>query len=331
MSIPFIGSKINLISKRENRYEGILSQIDTENHTLALKNVKSYGTENRPTANPIKPQDTIWECILFRASDIKDIHVMEGPAETSQMDDPAIISSQLFQPDQEAAPKEQPEKQAAPSQQKTTPQQNTPMTYKDSLLSDFPAENTNTNNSNSDNHNRYQNNNRRGNRGQGNFFRGNRGNAQKGQGNRGPQIKADFNFEDAKILDKDELAQEFAQKSEEKEAVAVSYTPSSFFDNISCEATDRMSGQKNEKSLVDQRKIDSETFGAIGRTYHPQHLHRSNRGNRGNRGNNRGFNNYNKGNFQNNNNNNNNRNNYYKNNNYRGNNRSYKSHNNNNK
>ena len=44
---PFIGSHISLISKSDIRYEGTLYTIDTQESTLALKEVKSFGTEGR--------------------------------------------------------------------------------------------------------------------------------------------------------------------------------------------------------------------------------------------------------------------------------------------
>ncbi|KAG7258830.1 hypothetical protein CRUP_019000 [Coryphaenoides rupestris] len=94
---PYIGSKISLISKAQIRYEGILSSVDTEKSTVALAKVKSYGTEGRHTDRPIPPKDDVYEYIIFRGSDIKDITVSESPKphHAGLPHDPAIVKSSV--------------------------------------------------------------------------------------------------------------------------------------------------------------------------------------------------------------------------------------------
>ncbi|XP_056461682.1 protein LSM14 homolog B-like isoform X2 [Gadus chalcogrammus] len=93
---PYIGSKISLISKAQIRYEGILSSVDTDKSTVALAKVKSYGTEGRHTDRPIPPKDDVYEYIIFRGSDIKDITVSEPPKQHHGLPpDPAIVQSSV--------------------------------------------------------------------------------------------------------------------------------------------------------------------------------------------------------------------------------------------
>lgn len=57
-----------------------------------LPPVKSYGTEDRHTDRPVPPKDEIYEYIIFRGSDIKDITVSEPPKPHMGLPrDPAIV------------------------------------------------------------------------------------------------------------------------------------------------------------------------------------------------------------------------------------------------
>jgi protein LSM14 len=95
--MPYVGSRISLISKSEIRYEGILYVINTEESTIALQNVRSYGTEGRaPTDVP--PSEEVYDFIIFRGEDIKDLTVLEGsatqakPSQRAVLEDPAVVS-----------------------------------------------------------------------------------------------------------------------------------------------------------------------------------------------------------------------------------------------
>ncbi|XP_051176198.1 protein LSM14 homolog B isoform X3 [Leptopilina boulardi] len=87
--MPELGSKISLISKADIRYEGRLFTVDPQECTIALANVRSFGTEDRDTQIPVAPQNQIYEYILFRGTDIKDIRVVSNVS--SIPNDPAIV------------------------------------------------------------------------------------------------------------------------------------------------------------------------------------------------------------------------------------------------
>jgi protein LSM14 len=86
-----LGSRISLISKKNIRYEGVLYSINEANATVALQNVKSFGTEGREKLDPentafVAPQDGIHAYLLFRGCDIKDLHVHEQKTELTTVD-----------------------------------------------------------------------------------------------------------------------------------------------------------------------------------------------------------------------------------------------------
>jgi protein LSM14 len=86
------------------RYVGTLHEIDSNSSTVALENVTSFGTEGRK-GNPdeeIPPSDNVYEYIVFRGSDVKDLRIEEAPAVKENIppqvpNDPAILGvSDIF-------------------------------------------------------------------------------------------------------------------------------------------------------------------------------------------------------------------------------------------
>ena len=91
--LPYVGSKISLISQSEIRYEGTLHEIDKEQQTVSLVNVRSFGTEGRRSDLFIKPKPTPFKLIVFRGQDIKDLNVQQPvPEGDSDFKDPAILA-----------------------------------------------------------------------------------------------------------------------------------------------------------------------------------------------------------------------------------------------
>ncbi|CAH1170306.1 unnamed protein product [Phaedon cochleariae] len=89
--MPELGSKISLISKADIRYEGRLFTVDPQECTIALASVRSFGTEDRETQYPVPAQNQVYDYILFRGSDIKDIRVINNVAHPQPLNDPAIM------------------------------------------------------------------------------------------------------------------------------------------------------------------------------------------------------------------------------------------------
>eukprot|EP00930_Biecheleria_cincta_P033517 TRINITY_DN2322_c0_g1_i2.p1 TRINITY_DN2322_c0_g1~~TRINITY_DN2322_c0_g1_i2.p1 ORF type:complete len:393 (+),score=112.97 TRINITY_DN2322_c0_g1_i2:165-1343(+) len=97
---PYIGSKISLVSNALIAYEGILYTINSQESTIALQSVRCLGTQGRKEPE-IPPSNEIYDFIIFRGQDIKDLTVLEtgNPA----MNDPAILSVNRQPPAQHGA------------------------------------------------------------------------------------------------------------------------------------------------------------------------------------------------------------------------------------
>eukprot|EP01026_Neomeris_dumetosa_P025216 TRINITY_DN2077_c0_g1_i18.p2 TRINITY_DN2077_c0_g1~~TRINITY_DN2077_c0_g1_i18.p2 ORF type:complete len:414 (-),score=75.88 TRINITY_DN2077_c0_g1_i18:1366-2607(-) len=72
-----IGSLISLLSKSDIRYEGILYSINLDEKNIALKDVQSFGTENRTVDVPVPPSAQQYNLIVFKGDDIKDLNAID--------------------------------------------------------------------------------------------------------------------------------------------------------------------------------------------------------------------------------------------------------------
>eukprot|EP00931_Biecheleriopsis_adriatica_P024219 TRINITY_DN15148_c0_g1_i1.p1 TRINITY_DN15148_c0_g1~~TRINITY_DN15148_c0_g1_i1.p1 ORF type:complete len:567 (-),score=68.36 TRINITY_DN15148_c0_g1_i1:152-1852(-) len=79
-NIPYIGSKISLITTSDIRYEGILFTLNREESTIAVQNVRSFGTEGRRELE-VPMSNEIYDFIIFRGKDLKDLTVLQGAPE----------------------------------------------------------------------------------------------------------------------------------------------------------------------------------------------------------------------------------------------------------
>ena len=124
--LTMLRSRISLISKSDIRFEpflpslamsdvhltntldsyvGLLHEINSDESTVSLENVRSFGTEGRKSRleEEIAASDQVYEYIVFRGSDVKDLRIEESPPvkETKPPavpNDPAILGVSTDKP-----------------------------------------------------------------------------------------------------------------------------------------------------------------------------------------------------------------------------------------
>lgn len=80
-----LGRMVSLISKAEIRYEGTLYVVDKALSAIVLTKVRSFGTEDRPATISVGAGNEIYEYIIFKLTDIKNMVAFDVPSSKEQI------------------------------------------------------------------------------------------------------------------------------------------------------------------------------------------------------------------------------------------------------
>jgi hypothetical protein len=167
-AVPFIGAYISLLSVLNVRYEGVLYTIDTKASTVALQNVRCFGTENRPAASfsPVDPHvyevstqaatrparttleracslticvvvRSFFQFIIFAGKDIVDLSVLVQPQQQQIQPQPPQ-QPEPVQP-QESSQQAQQQRGSRPPRQQNQPPQQQGARHTVRMIDDAPA------------------------------------------------------------------------------------------------------------------------------------------------------------------------------------------------
>lgn len=102
--------RIRIITNADIRYEGTLFNVNAAEKTISLKEVTAFGTEERRSDTFIPPSSKVYDCVIFRSCEIKDLVGMKGDLP------PAKSEPQAAPPAQEQTKSEPPaQKKAEPA------------------------------------------------------------------------------------------------------------------------------------------------------------------------------------------------------------------------
>lgn len=244
-SNPLIGNRISLISKKNIRYEGVLYSINESDATVALQDVKSYGTEGRELldttgqTNFVPPQDTVHTYLLFRGQDIKDLHVHEKQTTPAVAADTAPAK-------EEAAPVVEAKKEDSISEQPKETKKDTSAKAKTESKENKPIAK------------------KSGNQKKNMVGSGASLLNKKTRGGKGEEIEVGEDFDFETNLEKFENTKISADDEDEDDDIQEDnvYSAGDFFDSISCDAIDKANGIDNRLRGADERNLNLDTFGA---------------------------------------------------------------------
>eukprot|EP01083_Nonionella_stella_P030734 84214_1 len=88
----YFEKKVSLLSTSDVRYDGELYTVDPSEQSIALKHVNCMGTEGRRTGDQvIPPSDCTYEFIIFRAVNIRELWLDQGPGRRRDLTDEILL------------------------------------------------------------------------------------------------------------------------------------------------------------------------------------------------------------------------------------------------
>ena len=298
--MQILGSRISLISKKNIRYEGTLYSINESDATVALENVKSFGTEGRELLDTtgastfVPPQDIVHAYLLFRGQDIKDLHVHEKANEEKAVDEAPKDDAVAAKPKEEkkepapAAPAAKSAERKEKADKSKAEKPIAPSSYAGAAKSNAkPAEASAKESTQAQ---------KKGTAptpkrkeimvGTGASLLNRKARGAKGDTALPEEAKGEFDFEsNLAEFDKDDYENEEDDYEEEDNNV---YSKNDFFDSISCDALDKASGVDNRLRGAAEGDLNIDTFGAVALGHGRRGGRGRGRGGRGGRGRGRG-------------------------------------------
>lgn len=262
-----IGCKISLISHQDIRYDGTLFSINQNESSIALKDVRVFGTEDRVTdpAKKVAPSNAPIPFVTFPGSEIKDLYVHEAaaaeaagdlPTPPNKAPQPAAASrvesksrnnrndTKVTAPPQPPSSREDRQKADGNRQHHQHNQQQSAATTK---VASAPSRESKPATQSSV--------------GTGSHLL--RLRERKASGNHDviEATTGEFNFEEGiKSFHKDEVSKEV---NVEETAGNKKYIKDDFFDNLSNDVTEKGEGRKTRLTASEERQLNQDTFGAI--------------------------------------------------------------------
>lgn len=245
---------------------------------MALQNVKSFGTEGReqsdPTVTFVPPQDAIHPYLVFRGSDIKDLHVHEQ-VQAAPSKPAAPPASNTGSSNAPRSQKKSDQSKDQGSQQPTTSSKTSNSRNTEESGTEKEKKNEAGKSKSASRKPQRPRRNPQHQVGTGASLLNRKARGAVGT-NSLPTPEDDFDFEsNLANFEKGE------DQEDEVDQEPKSYEKDDFFDSISCDALDKQQGKDNRLRGSQERSLNTETFGAVALNGNRRYNRRGRGGGRG--------------------------------------------------